>query len=79
MAKRLARNVTIYTNGSSELESQIQTELGKDPVIKLDNRPVTRLERVDSKTSEVTVHFEDGKQVTHGFMVRISSQKNVLF
>ncbi|KAJ0318749.1 hypothetical protein Brms1b_004239 [Colletotrichum noveboracense] len=45
MAKRLARKVTIYTNGASELKDQIITSLGKDPVIELDDRRVTRLEK----------------------------------
>ncbi|KAJ0365830.1 hypothetical protein COL154_004107 [Colletotrichum chrysophilum] len=46
MAKRLARKVTIYTNGASELKDQIVTSLGKDPIIELDDRRVIRLEKV---------------------------------
>ncbi|KAJ0351829.1 hypothetical protein COL26b_004043 [Colletotrichum chrysophilum] len=45
MAKRLARKVTIYTNGASELKDQIVTSLGKDPIIELDDRRVIRLEK----------------------------------
>ncbi|SMR53264.1 unnamed protein product [Zymoseptoria tritici ST99CH_1E4] len=49
MAKRLTSSVTIYTDGDSELESQIRNVLGKDSVFEMDNRQVTRLEKVKGK------------------------------
>ena len=69
MAKRLAEKVVVYTNGAHELESQIAAALGKDPVIVLDNRRVTRLEKVKEGSSELVVHLEDGTKVSHGFAV----------
>lgn len=76
MAKRLAKKVVVYTNGASELSEQIAAALGSDPVITLDNRRVTRLEKVKDGSSETIVHLEDGTKVSHGFVVselRISS------
>ncbi|EGP87381.1 uncharacterized protein MYCGRDRAFT_41898 [Zymoseptoria tritici IPO323] len=69
MAKRLTSSVTIYTDGDAELESQIRNVLGEDSVFEMDNRKVTRLEKVKGKASEVIVHVQDGSKVMHGFMV----------
>jgi hypothetical protein len=69
MAKRLAEKVVVYTDGAHELKSQIAAALGKDPVIVLDNRRVTRLEKVKEGSSELVVHLEDGTKVSHGFAV----------
>lgn len=69
MAKRLARKVTIYTNGASELKDQIITSLGKDPVIELDDRRVIRLEKVKEGTSEIILHLEDGTSISQAFVV----------
>ncbi|GAB1317428.1 Thioredoxin reductase [Madurella fahalii] len=69
MAKRLAKKVVVYTNGASELSEQIAAALGNDPVIVLDNRRVTRLEKVNEDSSETIVHLEDGTKVSHGFVV----------
>jgi hypothetical protein len=38
-------------------------------VIVLDNRRVTRLEKVKEGSSELVVHLEDGTKVSHGFAV----------
>ena len=69
MAKRLARNIVIYTDGASELENQITTALGNDPVITTDNRRVTQLEKVEEGSSETVVHLEDGTSESHAFVV----------
>ncbi|KAE9572552.1 Thioredoxin reductase gliT [Colletotrichum fructicola] len=69
MAKRLARKVTIYTNGASELKDQIVTSLGKDPIIELDDRRVIRLEKVREGTSETILHLEDGTSISQVFVV----------
>lgn len=72
MAKRLAKNVIIYTNGASELSDQIATALGNDPSITIDNRHVTRLEKVAEGSSDTIVHLQDGTRESHGFVVSIS-------
>ncbi|POR35291.1 Thioredoxin reductase [Tolypocladium paradoxum] len=69
MAKRLANKVVIYTDGASDLSDQIVTALGTDPAITLDNRRVTRLEKVKDDSSETIVHLDDGTSVSHGFVV----------
>jgi hypothetical protein len=74
MAKRLTSSVTVYTNGQSELQGEIDVAVNQDPVIKSDNRIVTRLEKVADDSSQVIVHLDDGTHVTHGFVVRGQSQ-----
>jgi thioredoxin reductase len=69
MAKRLAKKVILYTDGSAELQQQVATALGNDSVISIDNRRVTRLEKVKDGSSEVIVHLDDGSSVSHGFVV----------
>ncbi|KAH8723132.1 hypothetical protein GQ44DRAFT_774411 [Phaeosphaeriaceae sp. PMI808] len=75
MAKRLAKKVTLYTNGSTELQQQIVTALGNDSVISTDNRRVTRLEKVKDDSSETIVHFDDGSSAAHGFVVHKPKSK----
>jgi thioredoxin reductase len=69
MAKRLAKKVILYTDGSAELQQQVTTALGNDSVISIDNRRVTRLEKVKDGSSEVIIHLDDGSSVSHGFVV----------
>jgi hypothetical protein len=78
MAKRLAKKVILYTNGSSELQQQVATALENDSIISIDNRRVTRLEKVKDGSSEVIVHLDDGSCVSHGFVVSFSLAKNQL-
>ncbi len=69
MAKRLAKKVIIYTDGSSELSNQLVTALGNDTVISIDDRRVTKLQKVKDDSSETIVHLEDGTSISHGFVV----------
>jgi hypothetical protein len=69
MAKRLAKKVIIYTDGSAELQQQVTIALGNDPIISTDHRRVTRLEKVNDGSSELIVHLDDGSSVLHGFVV----------
>jgi hypothetical protein len=55
MAKRLAKTVILYTDGSAELQQQVTTALGNDSVISIENRRVTRLGKVKDGSSEVIV------------------------
>jgi thioredoxin reductase len=69
MAKRLAKKVILYTDGSAELQQQVTTALGNDSIISIDNRRATQLEKVKNGSSEVIVHLDDGSSVSHGFVV----------
>lgn len=71
MARRLTSNVTIYTNGAKDLDRQIVASLDNDGDvgIKVDERPITRLEKGPSE-SKVIVHFANGSSILEGFLVR---------
>ncbi|AEO69852.1 uncharacterized protein THITE_2057949 [Thermothielavioides terrestris NRRL 8126] len=69
MAKRLAKKVVIYTNGSSALLDSLATAVAEDPVFVLDNRRVVRLEKGENSSSKAIVHLEDGTAASHGFVV----------
>lgn len=79
MAKRLAKKVILYTNGSSEFQQQVVTALGNDSVISTDNRRVTRLEKVKEGSSETIVHLDDGSSVSHGFVVSFCAATNPFY
>jgi hypothetical protein len=71
MARRLTSNVTIYTNGAKDIGGQIVASLTKDGDvgIKIDERPITRLEKGPSE-SKVIVHCVNGPSILEGFLVR---------
>ena len=69
MAKRLTSRVVIYVDGNEELSKWIGTALGDDSVITIDERHITRIEKVSEETSDVILHFSDGSKVSHGFIV----------
>lgn len=71
MARRLASNVTIYTNGAKGLGEQLVPAFATDVGIKLDERPITRLEKGPTG-SEVIVHLADGQSITEGFLVHFT-------
>lgn len=58
MAKRFARQVTIYTNGKHALGAKLCSEI-QSRGIKVDERPVARLSMVGSGT-QVRLDFADG-------------------
>lgn len=70
MAKRLASQVVIYTDGADDLKEQLVLNLGSDPKISVDARPIVRLEKGKSTESEVIVHLKDTEAVAEGFLVR---------
>ena len=63
------QKVTIYTNGSQELEENLCSTIaeGKSTNIAVDSRKIVRLEKV-LQGSEVVIHFEDGTTTTEGFL-----------
>ena len=67
MAKRLTPNVTIYTDGAEQLAQQTALAAVEDDV-KVDNRPIALLKK-GAEESSVVVHFDDGQQITEGFLV----------
>jgi hypothetical protein len=71
MARRLASNVTIYTNGAKDLGEQLASSLASDVGIKVNERLITRLEKGPTR-AEVIVHLDDGLSVTEGFLVRLT-------
>ncbi|PGH00218.1 hypothetical protein GX51_05915 [Blastomyces parvus] len=72
-AANLSSRVTIYTHGSEELSSQIQTSLGTTNQEKftVDSRKISHLRLVedDGKPAGVELTFADGTSVTEGFLV----------
>lgn len=70
MAKRLAKDVTVYTNGSNEVGDQISAALsGSGSGIKIINSRISKLAKGPTK-AQVTITFEDGNEITEGFLVR---------
>ncbi len=71
MAKRLAPNITIYTDGAEELAQQT-AQAAVDDDIKVESRRITRLEK-GAEGSTVVVHLDNGQTITEGFLVRFFS------
>ena len=67
MAARLAKEVTIYSNGDDTLASELEGILTSPP-LQLERRPIARLERL-SEGSGLTVVFEDGSRKQEAFAV----------
>ncbi|ROV93149.1 hypothetical protein VMCG_08739 [Cytospora schulzeri] len=68
MAKRLASQVTIFTDGADDLAQQIVLALG-DQSIAVDKRRISKLAKGTQGPSEVIVHFQDGESLAQGFIV----------
>jgi hypothetical protein len=71
MAGRLAKSVTVYTDGTSELSQTLEGPL-KAAGYKLNTKRIVKLVKEPNGT-EVTIHLEDGSTKTEGFMVGVSS------
>lgn len=71
MARRLTSNVTIYTNGAKGLGEQLVLGLTADVGIKVDERPIARLEK-GATEPEVIIHLVGGLSITEGFLVRFT-------
>ena len=68
-ALQFSDNVTLYTNGSAAVAESMATLLSNTPKsVKIDSRPIRSLVKGDTG-AEVTIEFEDGFKVTHGFLV----------
>ena len=66
-ALQFTDNVTIYTNGSKSATNALGPMVEKKG-IKLDDKPIKRLIK-EPKGAEVTIEFQEGNSITHGFLV----------
>ena len=72
MARNLAENVVIYTNGSEQAAVSVQGKPG--PRITVDSGKLARVEKAPER-SDVIVHFEDGSSKTEGFLPHMPTPK----
>lgn len=80
MARRLTENVTLYTNGNTDLAAQLKELLEHDKDAKsgrihVVDRKIAKFARGTNGESEVVVTFEDGESVTEGFLVHQPSSQ----
>lgn len=74
MVLRLAGKAVIYTNGAEDLGKQIATDLvatgteGAKSRITVDSRKIVNLAKKSEETSDIILTFEDGSEVTEGFL-----------
>ncbi|KAL8827760.1 MAG: hypothetical protein Q9191_002988 [Dirinaria sp. TL-2023a] len=59
--------VTIYTDGYEALRDSLVTALGPESKIKVDSRPIARLEK-GSHRAQVILHFSDGTHAVESFL-----------
>ena len=67
MARRFTTTVTLYTDGAEELAHALK-ESASGTGIKVDNRKISKLVKGPG-ASDVQIVFQDGTQVTEGFLV----------
>ena len=67
MAHKLAKTVTIYTNGDDSLTEQIRPAIERDSWLSVDSRPIRRLQKTDGVP--VVVELQDGTTKEEGFLV----------
>lgn len=68
-ALQLSKNVVVYTNGAPDVAAKLQgltTSLSDR--VSYDNRAIVRLIK-EPTASQVTIEFDGGDRVTHGFLV----------
>ena len=70
MARRLAKSVTVYTDGAVELSSTLAEPL-EAAGFEINTKRIVKLVK-EPEGSEVTMHFDDGSTKTEGFLVRTS-------
>lgn len=75
MAARLAKEITIYSNGDDALASELEGILTSPP-LQLEGRPIERLESA-SEGSGLTVVFEDGSSKREAFVVSEASDSMI--
>jgi thioredoxin reductase len=61
------QKVTIYTNGSQQLGSDLISALGTSSKIVVNTRVIKRFEK-GARKAEVIIHFQDGNKETEGFL-----------
>jgi thioredoxin reductase len=66
MAKRLAKNVVIYTNGREQLVDELKAKIHSSKIT-VDNRAIDRFTLVGEGPS-VEITFSDGTKKTEGFI-----------
>ena len=66
-ALQFSKDVTIYTNGSESVANAL-TPMVEKKGIKIDTRAIMSL-RKEKAGAQVTIKFQDGTSVTHGFLV----------
>lgn len=71
-AARLAKKVTVYTNGNKELAETLEGSFGT-PTVSVDARKVAHLEKVKSRPG-IVLHFDDGTEKEERFLVSGSQE-----
>ena len=66
-ALQFSKDVTVYTNGSESVASAL-TAMVEKKGIKINTQPIKSL-RKEKIGAEVTINFQDGSSITHGFLV----------
>ncbi|SPO06241.1 related to thioredoxin reductase [Cephalotrichum gorgonifer] len=74
MARRLAGNVVLYTNGSETLADELKSALMKDKnsedgTITVDSRAISTLRMGTQSESSVVITFSEGGEAEEGFLV----------
>ncbi|KZF23927.1 FAD/NAD(P)-binding domain-containing protein [Xylona heveae TC161] len=64
----LSSNVTLYTNGSEELSTNLQSAFGSAKQMRVDSRRIKRFNKGTGSPAEVTIEFEDGTHAVEGFL-----------
>ncbi|OKL58127.1 hypothetical protein UA08_06434 [Talaromyces atroroseus] len=67
MAKRLTKQVSVYTNGDNEWASTLQSLIAGDDGFKIDSRPIARLENSQTGAG-IVIYFKDGSHVKEAFL-----------
>lgn len=73
-ASSLSKSVTIYTNGSEELASNLVSAFGWAEQMTADSRRIKRFKK-GQKNAEVTIQFEDGTEAVEGFLAHAPATK----
>jgi gliotoxin/aspirochlorine biosynthesis thioredoxin reductase len=72
-ALQFSKDVTIYTNGSEKVAESLKPMV-ESKGIKIDTRPIKKLVK-GANGPEVIINFEDGSNITQGFVVHTPSNK----
>ena len=68
MAGRLAKSITIYTNGEDTVTTQIKGSIDPAQPFTLEGRKIAKLER-EPDNSAIHIYFEDGTSKRESFLV----------